>query len=47
MKSVYRDIFNSIEKIDIYNGEDIFKRILREREYYIDEKRFLYTWKNY
>ena len=40
MKSVYRDIFNSINKIDIYNGEDIFKRILREREYYIDEKRF-------
>lgn len=22
MKSVYRDIFNSIKKIDIYNGED-------------------------
>ncbi len=40
MKTVYRDILNSIEKIDMCNDEDIFKRILREREYYIDESRF-------
>lgn len=40
MNYIYRDVLNSIETINICGNEDIFGRLLREREYYIDENRF-------